>query len=254
MAKMRRKTLIVCTECHDHIHANPVAHAAQVTGEPSASKGCPLGSEEGCEIKGPHERDLAAQPILLGHVLAEHPGKVALAEDQGPVEQLAAEGPDDTLADGIHPRRPRQGGDGPQPFGLEHFAECSGEQRIAIVDQEPQRAEAVPRSMARLRACCTTHAPAGHAVTPARCTRRVPCSVNISTCNRCSSTVSITRKSQAMIAWISHTVDAAIACPSRASSPWILRWPQAGFSRAIWMTSVLTEVPVDGRPGRRRLL
>jgi hypothetical protein len=28
MAKMRRKTLIVCSACHDWIHANPVAHAA----------------------------------------------------------------------------------------------------------------------------------------------------------------------------------------------------------------------------------
>jgi group II intron reverse transcriptase/maturase len=28
MAEMRRKTLIVCASCHDHIHANPVAHAA----------------------------------------------------------------------------------------------------------------------------------------------------------------------------------------------------------------------------------
>ncbi len=28
MAKMRRKTLIVCTDCHDYIQANPVAHAA----------------------------------------------------------------------------------------------------------------------------------------------------------------------------------------------------------------------------------
>jgi hypothetical protein len=29
MAKMRRKTLVVClTGCHDWIHANPVAHAA----------------------------------------------------------------------------------------------------------------------------------------------------------------------------------------------------------------------------------
>ena len=28
MAKMRRKTLIVCASCHDHIHANPVTHAA----------------------------------------------------------------------------------------------------------------------------------------------------------------------------------------------------------------------------------
>ncbi len=28
MAQMRRKTLIVCAGCHEHIHANPVAHAA----------------------------------------------------------------------------------------------------------------------------------------------------------------------------------------------------------------------------------
>ncbi len=28
MARRRRKTLIVCAPCHDHIHANPVAHAA----------------------------------------------------------------------------------------------------------------------------------------------------------------------------------------------------------------------------------
>jgi len=28
MAKKRRKTLIVCADCHDHIHANPVANAA----------------------------------------------------------------------------------------------------------------------------------------------------------------------------------------------------------------------------------
>ena len=28
MARMRRKTLIVCAACHDYIHANPVTHAA----------------------------------------------------------------------------------------------------------------------------------------------------------------------------------------------------------------------------------
>jgi AI2M/AI1M-like, HNH endonuclease len=28
MARMRRKTLIVCAPCHDWIHANPVLHAA----------------------------------------------------------------------------------------------------------------------------------------------------------------------------------------------------------------------------------
>jgi len=28
MAKMRRKMLVVCAPCHEHIHANPVAQAA----------------------------------------------------------------------------------------------------------------------------------------------------------------------------------------------------------------------------------
>ena len=28
MARMRRKTLVVCAACHDWIHANPVTHAA----------------------------------------------------------------------------------------------------------------------------------------------------------------------------------------------------------------------------------
>ena len=28
MATKRRKTLIVCADCHDHIHANPVTNTA----------------------------------------------------------------------------------------------------------------------------------------------------------------------------------------------------------------------------------
>ncbi len=28
MARMRRKTLVVCAPCHEYIHASPVAHAA----------------------------------------------------------------------------------------------------------------------------------------------------------------------------------------------------------------------------------
>ena len=44
-------------------------------------------------------------------------------------------------------------------------------------------------SMARLRACCTAHAPVGCAVTPARCSLRVPCSMDTSTYNRLSSAV-----------------------------------------------------------------
>jgi hypothetical protein len=51
---------------------------------------------------------------------------------------------------------------------------------------------------------------------------------------------------------ISHTVDAAIAYPKRASSPWIRLCPHVGFSCAIRTISVLIETPVEGRPGRRR--
>jgi hypothetical protein len=37
----------------------------------------------------------------MGHVLAEHQVQVAVAEDQGPVHQSAAEGPDDALLGGL---------------------------------------------------------------------------------------------------------------------------------------------------------
>src|ERR1017187_4946226 len=47
-----------------------------------------------------------------------------------------------------------------------------------------------PGFIARLRACCTVQSPAGWAVTPPRCIRRVSCSMNISTYSLFSSTVS----------------------------------------------------------------
>ena len=40
--------------------------------------------------KGPQQRDLAAQPILLDFVLAEHGRGVVLIDDQKAVEELAA--------------------------------------------------------------------------------------------------------------------------------------------------------------------
>ena len=60
-----------------------------------------------------------------------------------------------------------------------------------------------PRRIARLRACCTVQSPVGCAVTPPRCIRRVPCSMNTSTYSLFSSTVSTCRKSTARIpaAW-----------------------------------------------------
>ena len=47
---------------------------------------------------------------------------------------------------------------------------------------------------------------------------------------------------------ISHTVDAATFMPSPASSPWILRYPQPGFSRASRRTRAWMLRRVAGRP------
>ncbi|MDX6336744.1 MAG: hypothetical protein QOG05_4084 [Streptosporangiaceae bacterium] len=49
---------------------------------------------------------------------------------------------------------------------------------------------------------------------------------------------------------ISHTVDGAIVTPSFASSPWIRRYPQSGFSFA----RRTARGTVGGRPGLRLLL
>ena len=77
---------------------------------------------------------------------APRPGGVHQGSGSGPVTQ--AEGSDDAFADGVHPWRPRQGGDeqggdDPQSFSLEHLGERGGEERIAIMNQEPQRVDAV---------------------------------------------------------------------------------------------------------------
>jgi hypothetical protein len=50
-----------------------------------------------------------------------------------------------------------------------------------------------PRSRRRLRACWATHGPVGWAVTPAKCTRRLPSSMTNSTYSRRRNTVSTVR-------------------------------------------------------------
>jgi hypothetical protein len=52
---------------------------------------------------------------------------------------------------------------------------------------------------------------------------------------------------------ISHTVDAATVTPRPASSPWILRYPHSGFSRASRRTGALMFRRVAGRPVSPRL-
>ena len=51
--------------------------------------------------KGPQQRDLAAQPILLREVLLQHRGEVAWSGDQEVVEAFAAQGAGEAFRDGV---------------------------------------------------------------------------------------------------------------------------------------------------------
>ena len=44
--------------------------------------------------------------VVMPHVLAEHPGKVAFADDKDPVQQLAPEAADEPFGDGVRPKVP----------------------------------------------------------------------------------------------------------------------------------------------------
>jgi hypothetical protein len=88
---------------------------------------------------------LRPRSVVMVQVLTKHRCQMAFTEDQGPVQELTTESADDAFADGVHPRRLWQSGDDPQPFGIEHLTERGSEQRIAIMNQEPQRVEAVPQ-------------------------------------------------------------------------------------------------------------
>ena len=83
--------------------------------------------------------------------------------------------------------------------GLEDGVEQEGEVRDAVADQEldvlkPLGEDVCACERERLRACCAVHSPVGLAVTPPRCIRRVPCSMNTRTYSRFSSTVSTWKK------------------------------------------------------------
>ena len=54
------------------------------------------------DVRGPLPPGLVRPvAVVMGHVLAGHQVQVAVAEDQGPVQQSAAEGPDDALLGGL---------------------------------------------------------------------------------------------------------------------------------------------------------
>jgi hypothetical protein len=117
-------------------------------------------------------------------VIDEHPQHVlqlAAAEDQGPVEALAAHGADKALGGRVRLRGLDRGAHDLDTFASEDLVEGARELAVAIVDQEAQGASRSGTDHARFRACWATQVPLGVGVKPARWTRRLASSMKKST-------------------------------------------------------------------------
>src|SRR5208282_1256295 len=137
--------------------------------------------------------------VIVHLVLGQDGPQVCLAEDQHAVQELAAKGADEPLASRVHTRSLDRSAQGLAPVA---WKTASNE----AVKFEPRSrirnliaSNRSSRLRARLRACWTVQSPVGFAVTPPRCIRRVPCSMNTRTYSLLSSTVSTCRKSTATI-------------------------------------------------------
>jgi hypothetical protein len=213
-------------------------------------------------MRTPCWRTLAQCPVrpvrvVVIDILTEDQPQVPLVGDQHPVQALAA-----ALA--IH-------------RSAIAFARGARTGVLMIrTDEELETVRVIARFIRRLRACWVTHSPVGFAVIPARCTRRVPCSMKNSTYRRRRNTVSTWKKSVARIVFAWASRNARHDCPDRlgaGSMPASLRICQtvdgaslsaqagqlavdapvapAGLSRAISSTSDRTDAAVRGRPGER---
>ena len=97
--------------------------------------------------KGPQQRDLAAQPILLIDVLAQDQPQVPFAGDQHPVQALAAGTGNPALRDRVRTRRPDRRPDDPHCDCGEHggiTAHPTGEWVARTLQQNPPAGRAHP--------------------------------------------------------------------------------------------------------------
>ena len=107
---------------------------------------------------------------------------MGLVEDQKPVEQFAAQGADQSFADRVGSRGLCGAGDDLQAVGRDHGIKRGGELGVAISDQKTQVVQPSAQVIGQVpTGAWATHAPVGFAVTPATCSRRVPCPTKTST-------------------------------------------------------------------------
>ena len=76
--------------------------------------------------------------VVMQDVLSEHSTKVALRDDQHPVQALAPAGPNPPLGVSVGARRHKRGQDHLGPFGADDVIESTGELPIMVMYQQAQ--------------------------------------------------------------------------------------------------------------------
>jgi len=104
--------------------------------------------------------------VVVLTVFGENSSQVRLIQDNEPVQALLAQGPHLALRIGIGIGSSKRRPDDFHPFGPEHGIKSSGEFRVAIMDQEPnrqvvlfQRPGQLPRLLGRPRRIWMSRAP-----------------------------------------------------------------------------------------------
>jgi hypothetical protein len=126
------------------------------------------------------ERSVRAVGVVVREVFLQHRREVARCGDEEVVEAFAVQGADEALGDRVRSRCSNRGADDADVGAGEHPVDGGGEPGIPPRIKNRNRRVWSPRSIRRLRACWVTRAAVGWAVIPARCTRRVPCSITMS--------------------------------------------------------------------------
>jgi hypothetical protein len=127
--------------------------------------------------------------VVIG-VLAQDEPQMPFTSDQHPIQAFVASATYPAFGDRVRARRLYGCGDDPDSDGGERGVQRRGELGVPVMDQELEAGDLIAMSMSRLRACWVTQVPVGWAVIPARCTRRVACSMNSKTYRRRRMTVS----------------------------------------------------------------
>ncbi len=222
---------------------------------------------------------MRSMSVVVSGVGAENTESVALAPELQVVEDLAPQCPDGPLTVCVHPRGLRGGLDGFDALVFEDGVEGFGVFAVPVADQEAQwlqthaLVEGEVSGLLGRPLCGRMRGYAGDV--EAACAvleedQRVdPAKIHQIDVQEVAGDDGVGRSgmsgTRAMSARrggepgrhrlrsrSSRPREAPILWPSRASSPWILRQPQRGFSRASRSTNSFTAFAVAGRPGLLR--